>query len=107
MLDKKSAREIAIQYSHEVRSILNPDKIIFFGSYVNGNPHDESDIDIAVIVSDLDDETWYNTRILLQKIRRNRIFLDVEPHLLNETDDPSGFVEHILKTGEILYQGLS
>ena len=103
MLDKAKVREIATEYSKEVKKIINPDKVILFGSYVNGNPRDDSDIDVAVLVRGLDDETWYSTRIMLQKIRRNRVFLDIEPHLLDETHDPSGFVEHVIKTGELIY----
>ena len=104
MLDKAAAREIAKKYSNEVKNILTPEKIVLFGSYINGIPHEESDIDIAVFVRGLDDETWYNTRILLQRIRRNKNYVDIEAHLFDETDDPSGFVEYILKTGEIIYQ---
>ena len=100
MLDKTKAREIAVKYSKEVKETLNPDKVILFGSYVNGNPHEESDIDVAVFVHGLDDETWYNTRIMLQRIRRNGLYLDIEPHLLDENHDPSGFAEHVIKTGE-------
>lgn len=106
MLDKTEVREIAVEYSKEIKKLLNPDKVILFGSYVNGNPHEESDIDIAVLVSDLDNKSWYEARILLQKIRRNKIFLDIEPHLLDETNDPSGFVEHIIKTGEVIYKSV-
>ena len=105
MLDKTEVRQIANEYSQEVKRILNPDKIILFGSYVNGNPHDESDIDIAVLVSGINGENWYNARIKLQDIRWNKAnFIDVEPHLLDESRDPSGFVEHVVKTGEIIYQ---
>ena len=104
MLDKAKVREIATEYSKEVQKLINPDKVILFGSYVNGNPHEESDIDIAVFVRDLDEKTWYDTRVLLQKIRRNKMFLDIEPHLLDETHDPSGFVERVIKTGEVIYQ---
>ena len=106
MLDKAKVREIASDYSGEVRKIMNPDKVILFGSYADGNPREESDIDIAILVRDFDEESWYNARILLQKIRRNRFFLDVEPHLLDETHDPSGFVEHVVNTGEIIYQAV-
>ena len=74
-----------------------------FGSYANGCPHEESDIDIAVFVSGLDEETWYNARIMLQKIRRKRGYLDIEPHLLDETYYPSGFAEYVNKTGEVIY----
>ena len=104
MLDKATAREIALNFSNEVKKILHPEKIVLFGSYINGTPHEESDIDIAVLVRDLDAEAWYNSRITLQRIRRNKEYIDIEPHLLDETNDPSGFVEYILKTGHIIYQ---
>jgi len=104
MLDKTTVRAIVLKYSNEVKNIINPDKIILFGSYVNGVPHDDSDIDIAVLVHDMDAEKWYNSRILLQRIKRNKEYIDIEPHLLDENDDPSGFVKHVLKTGEIIYQ---
>ena len=106
MLDKSEVRKIAEQYADKVKTSLNPSSVILFGSYVNGNPHEESDIDVAVLVRDLDDKAWYETRILLQKIRRNKIFLDIEPHLLDETHDPSGFVKHVIKTGEVIYQSV-
>jgi len=103
MLDKTRVREIAQKYSEEVKKILNPISVILFGSYVNGTPHEWSDIDIAVLVNNVEGEDWYNARILLQKIIRNGDFIDIEPHLLDENHDPSGFVEHVIKTGEVIY----
>jgi len=103
-LDKAKIREIALQYSEEVKKVLTPTSIILFGSHVNGNPHEWSDIDIAVFVNDIEEENWYDTCVLLQKLRRKADFIDIEPHLLSETYDPSGFTEHIIKTGEVLYQ---
>ena len=104
MLDKERVRTIARKYSNEVRKVLSPMSIILFGSYVNGNPHEWSDIDIAVLVSNIEGEEWYNTRILLQRIRRDLDFIDIEPHLLDGKYDPSGFVEHVIETGEVVYQ---
>ena len=107
MLDKERVRTIAQMYSLEVRKVLNPVSVILFGSYVNGNPHEWSDIDIAVLVKNIEGEDWYNSRILLQKIRwREDNFTDIEPHLLDESNDPSGFVEHVIKTGEVVYQAV-
>ena len=107
MLDKEKAREIAYKYSMKVVEALNPNKIILFGSFVNGTPHNESDIDVAIFVSGLDNDAWYKTRILLQDLRWNRTFLDIEPHLLEETNDRSGFAAHVIKTGEVIYQSPS
>ena len=106
MLDKERVRTIAQMYSNEVRKVLNPMSIILFGSYVNGNPHEHSDIDIAVLVNNIEGEEWYNSRILLQRLRRNMDFIDIEPHLLDDSHDPSGFVEHVIKTGEVVYQAV-
>jgi len=110
MLDKERVREIAFKYSEEVKKVLNPTSVILFGSYVNGTPHEWSDIDIAVLVNNIKDEDWYDARILLQSIRYNKGFLDdfidIEPHLLNPDYDPSGFVEHVIKTGEVIYQSV-
>ena len=107
MLDKDKAREIAYNYSLEVAKTLNPDKVILFGSYANGTPHNESDIDVAVFIDGLNDDTWYQARITLQKLRWNRTFLNIEPHLLEGTNDKSGFAEHVIKTGEVIYQSPS
>jgi predicted nucleotidyltransferase len=102
VLDKAAARKIAYEYAEEVKKVLRPDKVVLFGSYVNGTPHEDSDIDIAVLVSDMDGEAWYDARIVLQRIRRNKVFLDVEPHLLDARNDLSGFAAHVIKTGEVI-----
>ena len=104
MLDKATAKQIAADFSREVAKTLGPDKIILFGSYINGTPHSNSDIDVAVFVHDLDDDAWYKTRILLQDICWNGAFWDVEPHLLDEANDRSGFAQHVIKTGEVIFQ---
>jgi len=102
MLDKTTVKEIAEKYAEEVKKVLNPAAIVIFGSYVNGNPHKESDIDIAVIMHDFQGD-WLGTHTMLFKLTRN-VSLDIEPHLLDETCDRSGFLSHVLKTGEIIYQ---
>ena len=103
MLDKTKAKEIALDYSRDVAKAINPDKVILFGSYVNGTPHSESDIDVAVFVHGLDNDTWYKTRLILQDLLWNRNYLDIEPHLLEEDNDRSGFAKHVIDTGEVIY----
>ena len=46
---------------------INLEKVIVFGSYVNGLPNAWSDIDIAVISPDFGKDT-YNDRIMLLKL---------------------------------------
>ncbi|MDR1689445.1 MAG: nucleotidyltransferase domain-containing protein, partial [Clostridiales bacterium] len=84
MLDKKTVREIARRYAEEVKKVLEPTAILIFGSYINGNPHDRSDIDIAVIMHDYQGD-WLKTYSMLFKLKRDEFFIDIEPHLLDET----------------------
>ena len=102
MLDKKEAREIAFRYTNKVRQFYQPKQVIIFGSYVNGNPHAESDIDIAVIFDNVEGD-WLETWGQLIGLREG-ISYDIETHMLDETCNRSGFLDYIRKTGEIVYQ---
>jgi predicted nucleotidyltransferase len=102
MLDKATVRELAEKYAEEVKQVLSPSLIMLFGSYVNGNPHEWSDIDIAVIMHDYQGD-WLKTHSMLYSLTR-RVSIDIEPHLLDETCDKSGFIEHVIKTGELIYK---
>jgi predicted nucleotidyltransferase len=102
MLDKREAREIAYRYAAEVTKVFKPVAIILFGSYINGTPNADSDIDIAVIVRDFQGD-WLETASMLCGLSWNVSF-DIEPHLLDETQDKSGFVAHVMHTGEVIYK---
>jgi len=102
MLDKTTVREIALRYSEEVTKVLNPEKIILFGSYVNGTPWEYSDIDIAVVMNDYQGN-WLETAAMLFRLREP-VSIDIEPHLLDESCDRSGFLELVKKTGEVIYE---
>jgi len=102
MLDKEQVRHIAKKYVDVVRQEYDPLRVILFGSYVNGNPHEYSDIDIAVIFKDYKgnwDDTWTRLFKFIWQVD-----LNIEPHMLDDDYDPSGFLEHVYKTGEIIYE---
>ena len=102
MLDKTTVREIAKKYAEEVKKVLSPEKILLFGSHVNGTPREYSDIDIAVIMNDYQGN-WLDTATMLCALRVS-VSLDIEPHLLDESCDRSGFLEFVKKTGEVIYE---
>jgi len=102
MLDKTTVREIALKYAEEVKKVLSPEKIILFGSYVNGIPREYSDIDIAVVMNDYQGN-WLDTAAMLCGLKR-QVSVDIEPHLLDELCDRSGFLELVKKTGEVIYE---
>ena len=69
------------------------------GSYSKGNFTDESDIDIAVVVSKRSDNYFEDTP-LLWKLGRKVSYL-IEPILLTEDDDSPLYAD-ILRTGVLV-----
>ena len=104
MLDKREVREIALKYTDKVRQFYKPKQVIIFGSYVSGTPHADSDIDIAVVFDSIEGD-WLEEWGRLIGLREG-ISYDIEAHMLDETCNRSGFLEHIRKTGEVIYQAI-
>ena len=102
MLDKGTAINAVERYAEAVTKEFSPSTIIMFGSYVNGIPHEDSDIDVGIIFDGFTGD-WMQTATKLWCLRRG-ISFDIEPHLLDSADDKSGFVKHVIKTGQIIYQ---
>jgi len=102
MLDKEQVRQVAHKYADIVRQEYDPLRVILFGSQINGTPNEDSDIDIAVVFKDFVGD-WYGTWSKLVGVTR-RVNLDIEPHMMDDSYDPSGFLEHVYKTGEIIYE---
>jgi uncharacterized protein len=101
LLDKTTALEHANAYAQLVGKQFMPCKIMLFGSFANGNWNENSDIDIAVIVEKINDD-FLEISKKLNKLTRaidNRI----EPVLLQNDSDKSGFLSSILDTGILLY----
>lgn len=100
-MDRNTALENAAAYAREVCNVLSPLYIILYGSYTNGVPTEESDIDIAVIFDGYDGN-WIKDSAMLWKLTR-KVSTLIEPVLLDRQKDPSGFVEDVIKNGEVLY----
>ena len=95
----------------QVTKHFNIDKVILFGSYAKGSPHEYSDIDLALISSDLDPKRarWENIELIIEKSK-----LEYDPDIQfipfakesfdNDADSPIGsFIREIKETGKIIY----
>ena len=102
MLDKRTVISKVEQYADAVTSELSPAAVVLYGSYAKGNAREDSDIDVAVIFDGFTGD-WLKTSSLLWRLRRN-ISFDIEPILLDSTQDKSGFVKNIYKTGQVIYK---
>ena len=102
MLDKRAVISMVERYVDAVNKEFSPNAVVIFGSYAKGNPTEESDIDVGVVFNGFTGD-WRKTSLRLWDIAYE-ISWDIEPHLLDITQDKSGFVKHVFKTGEIVYQ---
>jgi len=101
-MDKRAVVDRVREYAEVVRKTFPVKKVILFGSYVNGKPRTHSDIDVAVVMEQVEDDFLMAETKLFQ-LRRG-IDERIEPVLLEERNDRSGFLEEILRTGEIIYK---
>ena len=102
MLDKGTVISIVESYSDAVKKEFSPYTIVLFGSYINGVPHEDSDIDVGIVFNGFTGD-WLEASAKLWRLRHN-ISFDIEPHLLDANEDKSGFVRYVLNTGQIIYQ---
>lgn len=100
-MDKSEALKKAALFIEAVVGEYNPSQIILYGSFAKGTQNEESDIDIAVVMDNIDG-SFLDKEARLYTIRRN-IDLNIEPVLIESSSDESGFLNQILSYGEVLY----
>jgi predicted nucleotidyltransferase len=100
-MDKETAIARVKQYADAVRKSFPVKKVILYGSHATGKARGHSDIDVAVVVRKVEGDLLLSERKLF-RLRRD-IEPMIEPVLLEEDNDPSGFLAEILKTGEVIY----
>ncbi|MCF2593344.1 nucleotidyltransferase domain-containing protein [Bacteroides caecigallinarum] len=98
-MDKEQAIEIARRYKKLVAEKLPLKALYIYGSYSKGTYHENSDIDIAVVVEKLSDNYFEDTPILW-KLRR-KISNLIEPVLLIEDNNNPLYCD-IMKTGTLI-----
>ncbi len=97
-------------YIDALTSVIKVDKIILFGSQAKGNPHEYSDIDIAVISPELDPNEPELKH--LRYIKDKADLFDPDLQLVafptkkfeTETGVEERFIREIKKTGKVIYQ---
>jgi uncharacterized protein len=97
-MDKGEALEIASQYIDSISNHYVIIKAFMFGSFAKGTNHEDSDIDIAIVVQNVSD--IIDTQIEMMKLRR-KIDLRIEPHpfTMNDFNQNNPVVNEILKSG--------
>lgn len=88
------------KFSLELGKHIKFKKIILFGSFARETANEDSDIDIAVIVDKFPGEFLKVTPILWRIAAE--IDSRIEPVIIEEGNDESGFLESITKYGKII-----
>ncbi len=88
-------------------SSLQPEQIILFGSYAYGQPNDDSDIDLLVIVSDSDEPGYRRARAAHRALRGLGVPKDIIVMTRDEVNQKasvrSSLVSQVLREGKMLY----
>lgn len=101
-MDKSTALAAVTSFSDAIRTTYQPVKVVLYGSYARGDQQASSDIDVAVIVEEIAGD-FLDAEAGLYRIRR-RIDDRIEPVLLEIGKDRSGFLDNVLRTGEVVYE---
>lgn len=85
---------------------VHPDKVILFGSYANGNPSEDSDLDLLVI-KDMPQKRVQRGREIRKHLRGMAIPIDLlvyTPQEIEEwRDTKAAFITQIVDQGQVLY----
>jgi len=96
----------------------DPYKIILFGSYANGNPNENSDIDLLVILDNNHVSKTYEERLNKKISIKNSVIeinrkvpLDILVYSKEELNiikkNGNYFIDEIEKTGKVIYEKAS
>jgi predicted nucleotidyltransferase len=101
-----------MQFANLVAEIVDPDRIILFGSYAYGKPDDKSDIDLLVVKNGkdftIDDEAKIATDVFYRRrqlgIRtRCDVFYRTDKQVQESAKKGGAFVDALQK-GRVIYE---
>ena len=100
----RSIIDTAREFAQAVNRRFPVKCVVLYGSYARGNPQKYSDIDIAVVLQQEPED------ILKTEAELFRLGMDVdvriEPIIVDENHDPSGFYEDISRYGTVVFSAL-
>lgn len=81
---------------------INVDGAFLFGSYATGNPHEDSDIDIAVFSNSVDGWPLEKKFRLCSKVKDINPYIELHIYPVKSLEEarPTNFYGHIIETGK-------
>ncbi len=102
-MDKKTHKAIKTYLSLVNNQYNGIEQAILFGSYAENKERKESDIDIAIVFSQMTDDEKFDLQVQLMLLA-GEVDTRIEPHPISTIDYASNspFVREIKKTGIVL-----
>ena len=106
MFKKNDLKKKIELYLRNISDKLPVNKVILYGSYANGKPDNNSDIDIAIISSKKSEKSFLDDLSYLW-IEAAKVDTKIEPLLFSSLEEknrePNSFLSEILRTGKVIY----
>jgi predicted nucleotidyltransferase len=96
-MDQKAVIELLQRFKLLLIQHYDLKALYLYGSYSRGNQHEDSDIDVAVVVNSFSGNYLKNLSFLWGL--RQQIDTRIEPVFLITGKDPAGFLDEIYATG--------
>ena len=96
-MDQREAIKKVQAFKALLEDNLQFDKIYLFGSYANNTQREDSDVDVAIVVNQVEGD-FFSVNPMLWTLRR-KIDDRIEPILIEKDNDHSGFLTEIEASG--------
>jgi len=98
-MDQANALTISRNYLSRLKSDFDFSEVWLFGSYAKGSQHENSDIDLAIVMND-NSPISFETEVKLMTSRKGEETL-IEPHVFSKQNfnRSEPLVEQIMKSG--------
>ncbi len=96
-MDKREAIDKVKAYKNLLKDFIPFEKVYLFGSYAKETSHEDSDIDVAIVVERIEGD-FFSVNPILWRLRR-QIDDRIEPVLIERLFDDGDFLEEIKKSG--------
>lgn len=104
---EKVTADLLRRISERIVESLHPEKIVLFGSHAWGTPHQESDVDLLVVVSTSDEPPYKRARAVYRSLRDITVPLDVVVQTHDEMERSlrvsSSLTHKVMEEGMVLY----
>jgi predicted nucleotidyltransferase len=107
MLRRTVDSELLAEIAKRIETALHPEQIILFGSYAWGQPNDDSDVDLFVIVPESDEPPHRRARAIYRSLRGIGVPVDAVVLTRDEVERSrhvrSSLAAKVLAEGRVLH----